>query len=1642
MKQLYYSFTKVTLLAVAMLFAGERRLYAQCSSTTPSFTLNLTGAPNASSVTPSSSRNGTCCGGSDPCTKIVVLLNPGAMALKLTPTGADPGGALSYEFNCNGTQIPGGTPICLSGQTNVTLTICKPGNNPNSYSVESIPKPSVPDSIFVRNGCTHTLATTGFSIPTIQWTAVNAGTNTAIFNSYLSCTVGCATVVVTPTNTVPAPYIDYRVSGTGQSPCETNQYADTVRVFFYNDLNAAVNNTTICYGTTTAVLTATATGGKPPLTYTWLPGGMTGQSAIVGPGTYTVRVGDQTGCPPTQTTAVVSIFTVPITANAGTDFTVCKSSPSFALSGTVTGVSTGSWSSSGSGTFAPSATALNATFTPAASVVSAGSVSVFLVTTNNQGCVPDSDTARIDFQNPPVIAPLSDPTVCANNPTTTIAANVTGFASTAIWSTPGSGTFSAPGSFTTNFTAGGAAITAGSVAVILTTTNNGVCPPDRDTAVVYITPAPVVNAGGDFTICVGDIAALNGSVTVATTTGSWSTSGNGSFANANALTTNYTPGPGDIGAGSVSLTLTSTGNGNCIPVQDVLVLSFLPMPTVTVTQPAPLCSNVTTIALSGTVTGATSTGSWSTSGAGNFVNPNALNAVYNVQNADRLAGNVSFTLTSTANGVCSSTSAAATVVFVPIATVTAMGPANICSSQGTIALTGTVTSAQNTGTWSASGNGPMSGVNNPTTYSLTSTDITNGFVTFTLTSTNNSVCPARTSTTGVSIVQMPTVAVTSTVQICSNTSTAALNGTVTGGSTGSIWSTGGSGFFSNPNSPNTNYTIGSGDNAVVGFTLTSTGNGPCSAASATAVLLISSLATVNIAPLQPVCSSQNSVNLNGTVNSSAGTATWATTGTGTFGSVSAPVTSYSFSAADVNNGGVTFSLTSTGNGVCPPTTSVMPLLITKIAAVNAGVNSPICSTSPVIVLNGTVSSPSGTGVWSSSSTNAGFSPNNSALNANYAVNSTDLQNGFVTFTLASTNDGPCGSVIDTVNITIIQYASVDAGLSQTLCSSDGSVQLGGSVQSTYGTGTWISNGSGVFSPSPSTLNAFYVFSTADINTGSVTFTLVSTNNGPCAANSATRSMQLVKQPTMSIAGPTAICAYSPQIALSGTVNGGGFTGVWISNSSGGFNPSNTSLNPTYSISAADVSAGSVLITFLSTNHSPCSQAADTLRVGIKTPPVANAGNYPAVCSSAGGIQLAGSVTGASGTGQWFTNGNGGFSPSATALNPIYQPSQSDIQNGGVTVTLTSTGNGACPASSSQATLVILTQPTVEAGPDKAHCSNQSVFNLIGLVGGATTSGLWSTNGSGKFLAGNTSLITGYSLTANDLSASSIRFTLTSTNNSVCPAAKDSMLLTIIQRPVLNLRADSTVCERQASVLMQANAQGLLSGVIWSSSGSGSFSPTSFENPLTYHFSLADVAAGGVYLTILSPSNSACGDLKATMRLNINPSPKAAFSVSSQTIQLPGDIVTTQNLSKGGDDYEWDFGDGKKVKIKAPSYHYAEVGFYEVSLVVTNEYDCTDTARKTILVIRDVQFPTAFTPNGIGDRDNEVFRPFTGGVTEYNLMIFNRWGELIFQTNDVNVGWDGTFNGKPCQQDAYVWKADVKFFDGRVFNKTGSITLMR
>ncbi|MFB0923945.1 MAG: PKD domain-containing protein, partial [Vicingaceae bacterium] len=162
-----------------------------------------------------------------------------------------------------------------------------------------------------------------------------------------------------------------------------------------------------------------------------------------------------------------------------------------------------------------------------------------------------------------------------------------------------------------------------------------------------------------------------------------------------------------------------------------------------------------------------------------------------------------------------------------------------------------------------------------------------------------------------------------------------------------------------------------------------------------------------------------------------------------------------------------------------------------------------------------------------------------------------------------------------------------------------------------------------------------------------------------------------------------------------------------------------------------------------------------------------------------------------------------------------------------------------------------------------------------------------------------------------------------------------------------------------------------------------------------------------------------------------------------------------NLSNFSSSYTWDFGDGNSSSEEHPQHIYTTEGNYDITLIATNQNSCKDTfvlsAAVDALSKGDISIPNAFTPSPDGsnggiftnaDTDNDVFHPIVVGADEYELNIFNKWGELLFISLDVSIGWDGYYRNELCKQDVYIYKIKVRYLDGRSESFVGDVTLLR
>jgi len=180
-------------------------------------------------------------------------------------------------------------------------------------------------------------------------------------------------------------------------------------------------------------------------------------------------------------------------------------------------------------------------------------------------------------------------------------------------------------------------------------------------------------------------------------------------------------------------------------------------------------------------------------------------------------------------------------------------------------------------------------------------------------------------------------------------------------------------------------------------------------------------------------------------------------------------------------------------------------------------------------------------------------------------------------------------------------------------------------------------------------------------------------------------------------------------------------------------------------------------------------------------------------------------------------------------------------------------------------------------------------------------------------------------------------------------------------------------------------------------------------------------------------------------------PSAFFQVKPDDKEVKiGNAHYFSNLSEGATSFSWNFGDGSTSIERSPFHEYRQPGVYDVTLVVSNENGCTDEyqlkSAATVAEGGKILIPNAFTPSGGGNilssGMNDYFNPLAEGVVEFQMQIFNRWGELLFETHALEPGWDGTYRGVLCKQDVYVYKIKAKFIDGEVVEKIGDVTLIR
>lgn len=571
----------------------------------------------------------------------------------------------------------------------------------------------------------------------------------------------------------------------------------------------------------------------------------------------------------------------------------------------------------------------------------------------------------------------------------------------------------------------------------------------------------------------------------------------------------------------------------------------------------------------------------------------------------------------------------------------------------------------------------------------------------------------------------------------------------------------------------------------------------------------------------------------------------------------------------------------------------------------------------------------------------------------------------------------------------------------------------------------------------------------------ITYTVVVTNPGGCA-DTATVNLGVLPKPVATALGDTLICP-GDSVGLQAS---GGSSFLW--------SPSTGLSDPNIaSPLASPTGPTSYVVTVTAANG--CTDE-DTVDIDVSAVQ-ADAGPDIDLCIGDSTL-LAGA---GGGTYAWFPPTN---LSSVQIASPIADPS-SDI-----TYYLTVTDVYGCQHTDSVEVLVH-PLPNIVAGPDDQICDNDSI--QLNASGGNTYA--WTPS----------NLLTNAN-TANPVASPTTptTFVVIGTDQFGC-RNRDSTFIDVIPAPTAVALGDATICQDSSTQLYASG------GISYSWSPGAPLSDPNSQNPIatlvqTTQFVVTVFAANGcndrdTVLVEVTPTpvldisgrDIICLDQntgliasgaesyvwntgETTAAISVSPNattwysvvgyvegcpsppdsflltvddalPLAQFEASPDSGWIP--LTTTFfNQSQGASSFQWDLGDGTTTTVPSPQHTYTDTGRFEIQLIAYNENNCPDTAYQRVIVGADfsIYVPNAFTPNG--DGHNDYFETPWFGVREYHILIFDRWGMLIYESFDPDFNWYGIFKGKDVQEGVYTYVIEARGYIGESVKKAGTVTLYR
>jgi gliding motility-associated-like protein len=251
------------------------------------------------------------------------------------------------------------------------------------------------------------------------------------------------------------------------------------------------------------------------------------------------------------------------------------------------------------------------------------------------------------------------------------------------------------------------------------------------------------------------------------------------------------------------------------------------------------------------------------------------------------------------------------------------------------------------------------------------------------------------------------------------------------------------------------------------------------------------------------------------------------------------------------------------------------------------------------------------------------------------------------------------------------------------------------------------------------------------------------------------------------------------------------------------------------------------------------------------------------------------------------------------------------------------------------------------------------------------------------------------------------------------------------------------CERASFTLQNETDPLMTDHLVWHVSNG-----TTFIDQETIE--VDDLMAGNYTIQLIVTSPQGCIDSTTFPNfLTVHPKPESLFKYTPNPVKMFNTLVNLTNYSSNGASFEWFITNGNPAYSNQPNvttiFPDGVTGEYPVLLITTSDFGCIDSLELDVIVLPEliIYAPNTFTPDN--DEHNQNWGIYIEGIdiTEFNLLIFNRWGEIIWESNDPKMSWDGTFNGKVVSEGTYNWTIQAKDLinDGK-YNFNGYINVIR